>query len=209
MLDFILARVRARASCRPRRRFVLKAGAIAAGVLAVGGVAYATIPSNGVISGCYTKSGGNLRVIDSTTGSCSSKETSLNWNVQGAKGETGATGATGPTGPTGAPGATGPAGISGYELITKTDDYSSPFDPTRRDVIAACPEGKRFLGGGWALYLTREGYAPYWTPPERVQALPQTFDGADSYTVTTFHEIPAPYTGAELKATIACAKVAS
>ena len=206
MLDLILARARARASSRPRRRFVLKAGAIAAGVLAVGGVAFATIPSNGVISGCYTKSGGNLRVIDATTGSCSSKETSLSWNVQGAKGETGP---TGPSGPTGATGAAGPAGISGYELITETDDFSSPFDPARRDVIVECPEGKRFLGGGWALYLTREGFAPFWTPPERVQALPQSFDGADSYTVTTFHAIPAPYTGAELKATIACAKVAS
>jgi hypothetical protein len=185
---------------------MLKTAVITAGVLAVGGVAYATIPSNGVISGCYLKSGGNLRVIDSTTGSCSSKETSLNWNVQGAQGPAGP---AGPAGATGATGAAGPAGISGYEMITKTDDYSSPFDPDRRDVLIECPEGKKFLGGGWALYLTKAGHAPYWSAPERVQALPQAFsDGTQRYTVTTYHALPEGYDGEELKATITCANVA-
>jgi hypothetical protein len=58
------------------------------GILAVGGsVALATIPgSDGVIHGCYTKSGGTLRVIDASVTACKSTETGLNWNVTGATG---------------------------------------------------------------------------------------------------------------------------
>jgi hypothetical protein len=67
------------------RRMGLAGIGIALVVIAEGAV-YATIPSNGVISGCCTKRGGTLRVIDSSTGSCSSKATSVNWNVEGAAG---------------------------------------------------------------------------------------------------------------------------
>jgi hypothetical protein len=78
------------------------------------GVAWATIPgSTGVINGCYAKSGGTLRVIDGTVTNCTSKETSLNWNVQGAKGDTGATGSAGPVGPAGPKGDTGATGSAG------------------------------------------------------------------------------------------------
>ena len=93
------------------------AAAAVVGAIAVAGVAYATIPTNGVISACYTKSGGNLRVIDSSTGSCSSKETSLAWNVQGVQGPAGATGAKGADGPAGPTGPAGPSGVSGYEVV--------------------------------------------------------------------------------------------
>jgi hypothetical protein len=104
-------------------------GAIAA-ALAMGGIAYASIPGpDGVINGCYGSTGA-LRVIDSAA-TCKSNETSLNWNKggptgpqgpvgpRGDKGDTGATGApgdtgpTGPTGPTGATGATGDTGATG------------------------------------------------------------------------------------------------
>lgn len=147
------------------------AGATVAGLLGVG-VAFAAIPSNGVISGCYTKSGGTLRVIDSTTGTCSSKETSLNWNqtgpqgptgpvgpagsagaagadgadgADGATGPAGPTGPTGPTGPAGPIGATGPAGsgITGYQVI-EADGPSGVFS----SASILCPQGKRALGGG-------------------------------------------------------------
>jgi hypothetical protein len=124
----------------------------------VAGVALATIPNAGVINACYVKNGGVLRVLDSSTSSCSTKEISLAWNVQGPvgpqgaqgisgpQGETGATGATGPTGATGATGAAGatggagPAGgLSGYQIVSG-------------DVVGAgsvfCPAGKRVLGGG-------------------------------------------------------------
>jgi hypothetical protein len=189
---------------RLRRPSPYQAVAVAVATLAIGGVAYATIPSNGVISGCYQKSGGTLRVIDATTGSCSSKETSLNWNVQGAQGPQGPAGATGATGPAGA---RGPAGISGYELI-KAESDDIDFDGNRLDVFAKCPAGKRFLGGGYAFYTIPPGYAPQYTPPERVNALPETnFDGIDQYYVTVIHPIPDGY-GAKLKAVAACANVA-
>jgi hypothetical protein len=73
--------------------------------------AFATIPdAGGVIHGCFTKSGGTLRVIDATVTNCKATEMSLNWNQsgqpglpgpQGPKGDTGAKGDTGPQGPKG------------------------------------------------------------------------------------------------------------
>lgn len=63
--------------------------------LAVVGVAYATIPNDGVINGCYKTSGGTLRVIDGSVTSCRSNETALKWNVQGAQGPQGAQGEPG------------------------------------------------------------------------------------------------------------------
>lgn len=91
--------------------------AIAGTAFLVAGVAYATIPdSQGVIHGCYTKSGGSLRVIDDSVTNCKSGETSLDWNVAGPTGATGPAGSAGPAGPTGPAGpqgATGPAGPQG------------------------------------------------------------------------------------------------
>lgn len=65
--------------------------------LVVSGVAYAAIPSSGgVISGCYIKALGYVRVIDKAAGQqCERFETPIEWNKSG---------------PTGPPGATGPAG---------------------------------------------------------------------------------------------------
>lgn len=96
---------------RAYRRWI--PGLAAVGVMAAVGVAYSAIPSDGVISGCYTKSGGTLRVIDATTGTCSSKETSLAWNVQGPKGDSGPQGPKGDSGPQGPKGETGPQGPKG------------------------------------------------------------------------------------------------
>jgi hypothetical protein len=171
-------------------RPVVKAGVIAAGVLALGGVAYATIPSDGVISGCYLKSGGTLRVIDATTGKCSPKETSLNWNVQGPAGQ---------DGDDGEDGLDGAPGLSGYELVTAETTDIDPFEGNRL---------KRFVGGGYAFYLVPPQFAPQYTPAERVNALPEVNgDGIDQYVVTIIHPIPQGY-GAKLKASIACAFVA-
>ena len=75
--------------------------AVAVGALAVGGIAYATIPdSNGVIHGCYQKKQGTLRVIDTDQAqTCSSSETQLDWNQTGPQGQPGQQGPPGPTGP--------------------------------------------------------------------------------------------------------------
>jgi hypothetical protein len=198
-----------RARSRVRKPSLLCGSAIVAATLAVGGVAFATIPTNGVISGCYLKSGGTLRVIDATTGKCSSKETSLNWNVQGAPGSQGPQGPPGEQGPKGDTGSAGAAGISGYEVVTVEDDYVSPFDPERMDVIAQCPAGKKIISGSYGLYQIPPGYAPQWTPPDRVAALIRNYDdGSQDYYVTTFQPLPSGH-GAKLRAVIVCASVAS
>ena len=85
------------------------------------GAAEASIPaSGGVISACFAKSDGSVRIIDAAKASCKNGETLINWNqagqmgpqgpqgIQGLKGDKGATGATGATG---ARGATGPQGL--------------------------------------------------------------------------------------------------
>ena len=98
--------------------------AAAAVVLLCAGVAYASIPTGGVINGCYKNLDGKLRVIDPNGDSCSNSEVSLDWNQQGIQGPVGPQGFTGSTGPQGiqgvqgvqgpqgASGATGPSGLS-------------------------------------------------------------------------------------------------
>jgi hypothetical protein len=64
--------------------------ALAALVVAVGGVAFATIPdSSGTIHGCFQKANGNLRVVESAT-DCRSSEIAISWNSQGPPGSPGA-----------------------------------------------------------------------------------------------------------------------
>lgn len=88
---------------------------IGAATLAAGGVALAAIPdAAGVIHGCYQNTNGDLRVIDSSTGSgCKTSETAIQWSQtgpQGAVGPQGPVGPAGPEGPAGPAGAIGPVG---------------------------------------------------------------------------------------------------
>ena len=54
----------------------------AALMVALGGVALAAIPdTNGTIHGCFQKSNGNLRVVESA-GNCRTSETPISWNQQ-------------------------------------------------------------------------------------------------------------------------------
>jgi hypothetical protein len=113
-----------------KRKILITAG-IAALMLSGGTAAYAATASipglGGVIAGCYVKSGGVLRVIDSSVTTCKSNETSLDWNQTGAAGPAGPTGpagssgSPGPTGPTGATGPAGPAGPTGPEGSSNAD----------------------------------------------------------------------------------------
>lgn len=80
---------------RSTQRKALAALVALAAALMAGSVAYATIPSgDGVIHGCYTKSGGSLRVIDSSVTNCKSSETALSWNQAGVPGPPGPQGLT-------------------------------------------------------------------------------------------------------------------
>jgi collagen triple helix repeat protein len=151
-----------------RRRSPVALVALAAGLVALGGVAYASIPGPGdVIKACYNKPGllglgqGELRVIDSEAG-CRSNETEITWNQKGPKGDIGETGNTGETGAQGEPGPkgdTGPKGdpgqdgaqgppggpgpIRGYELRTDTGIGTAS--------VGCSTAGKKVLGGGGQL----------------------------------------------------------
>jgi hypothetical protein len=96
--------------------------------LVVGGVALATIPSSGgVISGCYEKRTGLLRVIDTEAGkTCMSFETPISWNQQGPKGDPGSAGLAGPAG---TDGAQGPAGTHGEAGLPGPQGEPGPTGP--------------------------------------------------------------------------------
>jgi hypothetical protein len=139
------------------KRLVASGAGLAA--LLVCGVALATIPgSDGVIRGCYTKSNGALRVVDTAGAGCKSGEAALSWNTagpqgpkgdigsagpqgapgpkgdtgqQGPKGDTGdagAAGQTGPAGPQGPQGATGPQGPAGSSGVSGYEVRTLDFD---------------------------------------------------------------------------------
>jgi hypothetical protein len=67
------------------RRLIITAAIAVAVAISGGAIAYASIPdSSGVIHGCYTVSGGALRVIDTAKGqTCATGQHSLNWNQKG------------------------------------------------------------------------------------------------------------------------------
>jgi hypothetical protein len=67
---------------RPGRRLALLGGVTVVALMA-GGIAWATIPAaGGLISGCYNKTTGALRVIDPSKGqACAGTEAALNWNA--------------------------------------------------------------------------------------------------------------------------------
>lgn len=102
------------------RRAQLAAASVVTVALAIGGVAFAAIPgANGVISACYDKQSGQVRVYDAAGGTpkgCGKTEAAITWNQQGPKGDQGdqgPQGPAGPAGPAGPTGATGPAGPAG------------------------------------------------------------------------------------------------
>jgi hypothetical protein len=106
-------------------------GATAVAVIG-GGIGWAAIPdSTGVIHGCYAKSNGALRAIDSAQ-TCSKTESSLNWNQ------------------------TGRPGVSGRELVRFTKrcdagDYTFSCHGGFMSRSVLCSSGKVPLGGGYFL----------------------------------------------------------
>jgi hypothetical protein len=132
---------------RLSRRIQLALLALAGLALVAGGIAFASIPdSNQVIHGCYVKSGGNLRVIDSTVTNCKASETALNWSQSGPKGATGATGAMGTTGAAGATGATGP-GVDLAAVYSVNSGVVHVPASTLGTVDADCNPGDVAVGG--------------------------------------------------------------
>jgi hypothetical protein len=98
-------------------RRILVAALLASMAVAIGAVAYASIPGpSGLINGCVSNQSVNnvhaLVVVDSST-TCPSGTMALTWNQQGPIGPQGPVGPAGPQGSTGATGATGPQGPAG------------------------------------------------------------------------------------------------
>jgi hypothetical protein len=101
---------------RPSARTTL---AVAALVVAAGGIAVAAIPdSSGVIHGCYGKGNGQLRVVESASG-CKNGETAISWNQIGPAGPRGLPGPRGPAGPRGSAGPQGPPGLGGASIVAR------------------------------------------------------------------------------------------
>jgi hypothetical protein len=134
-----------------RTRGTLVVTSVVAVALA-GGVAYALIPQNGVISACYAKATGDLRIVDATETSCRPGEAALSWNQQGVAGPQGPAGPAGPAGADGAPGATGQPGpavdlVVGKVTLTKDcgtfctgfrfrpEGYTPPADSKDQDAV--------------------------------------------------------------------------
>ena len=99
-------------------------GAVAATAILTGSLAIAAIPDSAtkLITVCYTKTSGAMRLIDKATkATCNTKtEIELSWNQQGVKGDTGPQGllgATGPAGPNGQNGFNGLNGLSGLNGV--------------------------------------------------------------------------------------------
>ena len=84
------------------RRWLKSTTSLALMVVAGVVLTKATIPdAKGVIHGCYSKSGGSIRVIDDSVTTCNANETSLSWNM------------TGPIGPIGRKDRLGPLDLRG------------------------------------------------------------------------------------------------
>ncbi len=76
-------------------------GAAALMLLVAGGVGYAAIPSSesAVISGCYERNTGLLRVIDAQAGkTCTKWEVPISWSQNGTERRSGVAGARRPAG---------------------------------------------------------------------------------------------------------------
>lgn len=126
-----------------RRRPVLVSLLAVVGFALVGGIAYANIPdSSGVIHGCYKKSSANqgtLRVVDSEKGqTCSSNESSVNWNQ------------TGPPGPPGQQGQQGPPGPS--DAYSASNDYMHVGGADTTLVSVAVPAGSYTVAAKTHIY---------------------------------------------------------
>ena len=119
----------------------------------VGGVAWATTPSDGVtIHGCAATKTGALRVV-ANAADCKKNEFSISWDQKGQPGQAGATGANGTNGKDGTngtdgakgdkgdTGATGPAGAVATHTTRLSSSNGGP-------ATVYCLENEQVTGGG-------------------------------------------------------------
>jgi hypothetical protein len=119
--------------------------ALAAVVIAVGGVAIGSVPgSNGLITACYSKHGGKMRIVDTSkrrkAGHCGGKERKLTWNQQGLKGDQGVAGTPG------TPGTPGASGV--HNATVRYADFTSDLSGFSSHEHVECHPGEVAIGGG-------------------------------------------------------------
>jgi hypothetical protein len=119
----------------------LAAATAVAAALVLAGVAFGAIPgTGGVISACYDKQSGQVRIYDaasSTPKGCGKTEASISWNQQGPKGDTGPQGPSGPAGPAGPAGSAGPEGPAGPAGPAGAAGTTMAFSASRGEVQVA------------------------------------------------------------------------
>jgi hypothetical protein len=94
------------------------------GGLAVGGIAYASIPdSSQVFHACYKTNGGQVRLVDSAS-ACTASETATQWSQTGPSGPSGASGPSGPQGPGATWGTKTVAELAGVGVLATTNAIS-------------------------------------------------------------------------------------
>jgi hypothetical protein len=87
------------------------------------------------IHSCVRTGNGDLRIV-APQDTCGPNTSPLDWNQQGSQGP------PGPTGPAGA------AGVSGWEIVRVQSTVPNVAAGTVIEAQAACPAGKKVLGGG-------------------------------------------------------------
>jgi hypothetical protein len=150
------------------------------------GLVTASIPNSltGVISGCYAKSGGTLRVIDAQAGeTCKKGELPVFWNQTGPPGPTGAPGEEGPPGP---PGPASLTALAGTECVRQ--------NATSGTVVVT-------VGNDDSVTITCEGTAPNWclthTPDVGAHMTVTCDESTDTLTFTcdtTWYDFNTDYT---------------
>jgi hypothetical protein len=114
-------------------------------IVASGGVAFAAIPSSdGVLTGCYSKTTGQLRLIDAEAGAtCAKYEKLVTWNQAGQPGLDGEDGEDGEDGTDGVNGAT--------NVVVRKKIFSGSASTPGAAIrdTAMCQPGERATGGGF------------------------------------------------------------
>jgi hypothetical protein len=152
-----------RLTMRHKRRIRLTYANVLASValfVALGGSSYAAValPKNSVgaaqlqtkaVTGAKLRSNvvTGAKVKDGSLMAADFKAGQLPAGSQGPKGEPGPQGPAGPLGLRGEKGDAGAPGISGYEIVIANALIAANAEGS---ATAACPAGKKVLGGGWA-----------------------------------------------------------
>src|ERR1700729_4230938 len=133
---------------RLRKRTALAVASSAAALVLAGGTAYASIPgTGGLITACYSRPAGNLRVIDAGAGArCGTHEKKLSWN------QTGPPGAAGPQGLPGLDGRNGRTLLNGSSSpAAALGDNGDFYLDTSTDVLYGPKAGGAWPGTGVSL----------------------------------------------------------